>query len=285
MPPDLTRRATLIAAPAVVLTGAAAADPFAELERRSGGRLGVYARGPGFELRHRADERFPMCSTFKALLAACVLARVDAGREDLKSAILIPQEAVLSYAPVAAPAAKSGEPLTVEQLCAAAVSLSDNTAANVLLARIGGPAGLTAWLRDFDHVTRLDRTEPTLNECRPGDPRDTTSPAAMAASLRSVLFGEYLLKRSAALLAGWMIKSDRGLKKLRAGAPTDWVVGDKTGFNGRDTTNDVAFFLPSQGGGPIVIAAYLTRSTLKPSPRQEALFPEIAKIVVGVARG
>ena len=283
MPPDLTRRAALIAAPSVVLTGAATADPFAEIERRSGGRLGVYARGSGFELRHRADERFPMCSTFKALLAACVLARVDAGKEDLKTAILVPQEAVLSYAPVAGPAAKTGEPLTIEQLCAAAVSVSDNTAANLLLARVGGPAALTRWLRGFDPVTRIDRTEPTLNESLAGDPRDTTTPAAMAHSLETLLFGQVLKPASCARLLAWMRACSTGLKKLRAGVPAGWAVADKTGNSGTHTSGDNAVIFP-QGGGRILISAYVAQSTLRDAA-QEALFPEIARIVVAAAHG
>lgn len=282
MPPELTRRAALIAAPAVVLTGAATADPFTEIERRSGGRLGVYARGSGFELRHRADERFPMCSTFKALLAACVLARVDAGKEDLKTAILVPQEAVLSYAPVAALAAKTGEPLTIEQLCAAAVSVSDNTAANLLLARVGGPAALTRWLRTFDPVTRLDRTEPGLNQSLAGDPRDTTTPAAMAKSLDKLLFGPVLKPASRALLLRWMRECSTGLHKLRAGVPAGWSVADKTGNNGSHTSGDNAVIFPP-AGGRILLSAYVTQSTLRDAA-QEALFADIARIVVEASR-
>jgi beta-lactamase class A len=283
MPPDLTRRTGLLAAPALLLTGAAKPAPFEALERLSGGRLGVYARGPGLLMTHRADERFPMCSTFKALLAACVLARADAGREDLKRAILIPVSAVLSHAPVAGPAAKTGEPLTVQALCAAVVSVSDNTAANALLARVGGPAAFTAWLRGFDPVTRLDRTEPALNEALPGDLRDTTTPAAMAASLEAVLFGAVLKPASRALLLRWMTEATTGLNKLRAGLPAGWGAADKTGSNGADTAGDNAV-LTAPGGGRILVSAYVTQSTLR-GAEQEAIFADIARIIVAAYRG
>ena len=283
MRPDPTRRTALLCAPAVVLTGAAAADPFRDLESRSGGRLGVYARGPGFLLRHRADERFPMCSTFKALLAACVLARAGAGREGLTAAVPIPEAALLSYAPVTSPASKAGEPLSVEQLCAAAVSLSDNTAANLLLGRVGGPGGLTRWLRRFDPVTRLDRTEPTLNEALPGDPRDTTSPAAMASSLEALLFGPILKPASRALLLRWMTECSTGLHKLRAGLPPRWGAADKTGNNGMHTSGDNAVLFPPHGGH-ILVSAYVTQSSLR-GDAQEALFADIARIVVAAAHG
>jgi len=158
----------------------------ADIEKASGGRLGVCILDTGSGLRagHRADERFPMCSTFKFLAAAAVLSRVDQGKERLERRIVIGQRDLIPHAPVTGK--HLGEPgLTMAELCEAAVTLSDNPAANLMLASFGGPAGLTRYLRSLgDTQTRLDRNEPGLNESLPGDPRDTTTPAAMLATCR-----------------------------------------------------------------------------------------------------
>lgn len=255
--------------PAEPVPGAGA---FGAIERAVGGRLGVFAldlnRGRG--VGHRAGERFPMCSTFKWLLAAAVLARVDAGAERLERRVVYGRDALLDHAPVTAP--RVGPPgMTVAELCAAAVGLSDNPAANLLLDAVGGPAAVTAFARALgDDVTRLDRREPELNDVPPGDPRDTTSPAAMAGALRGALFDGGLSPRSAGRLADWLIASPTGAKRLRAGWPADWRVGDKTGTGPRGTTNDVAVAWPP-GRGPLLVAAYLTDCAAPLDEREAAL--------------
>lgn len=156
---------------------------FVEIEVRCGGRLGVgiLDTQSGRTAGYRGDERFPMCSTHKALSAAAVLAQVDRGKDRLDRRVHFSAGQVLPYSPVTK-AHAGNEGLTLAAICEAAVTLSDNTAANLMLDAIGGPAGFAAYLRGLgDVVTRLDRTEPTLNEALPGDPRDTTSPLAMAA--------------------------------------------------------------------------------------------------------
>ena len=224
-----------------------------------------------------------MCSSFKYLLASYVMTRAQAGHERLDQMVAIPASALLPYAPVTTPASKEGRPLSVEALCEAATKVSDNTAANLLLARSGGPAALTRWLRAFDRVTRLDRNEPTLNESKPGDPRDTTSPAAIARDLDTLLFGPTLNARHKALLLRWMSECETGLHKLRAGIPAGWSAADKTGNNGRDTSGDVAL-LTTPKGGRIFVACYVTESKLR-GPEQEAIFAEVGRIVSAAAHG
>jgi beta-lactamase class A len=193
----------------------------AGIEAREGGRLGAFARdtGTGSTLEHRADERFPMCSAFKLLAAAAILKRVDAGAERLDRTIAYGPSDLLDYAPVAkAHVAQGG--MTLADLCAAAIDWSDNTAANLILQTIGGPAGFTQFARSLgDKVTRLDRNEPALNAATPGDERDTTSPRAMAEDLRQVLLGDRLSEASRRQLEAWLVDDKVGDKRLRAGLP------------------------------------------------------------------
>jgi len=249
------------------------------LEARSGGRLGVSivdAAG-GLRLRHRADERFAMCSTFKVLAAAAVLARVDDGREKLGRRIAYGKSDLVAYSPATAPNAGTG--MTLDALCEAAVTLSDNTAANLILAQLGGPRGLTAYLRSIgDATTRLDRWEPELNTAIPGDPRDTTTPDAMVETLRSLVLRRALSPASRARLAGWLVDNKTGDARLRAGLPKGWRVGDKTGTGPDETgtSNDVAVVWRPDGR-PALIAAYLTRATVDGDARN-AVLAEVGRI-------
>ncbi len=292
MPPEPTRRTALLAPVGAMLWASAPAQAasgnasraFADLEARSGGRLGVYAHSGRRVLQHRAAERFPMCSSFKMLLAARVLADADRGAISLDEPVAIPRSALLAHAPITRPAAEAGRSLTVEALCAAIVTVSDNTAANLLLARVGGPAGLTRWLRAFDPHTRLDRLEPELNESRIGDPRDTTTPECMARDVETLLTGDVLSKSARAKLLRWMTDCTTGPNKLRAGVPAGWSVADKTGNNGVHTSGDVAL-ITRPDGTRIFVAAYVTQSTLR-GPAQEAIFADVARLVTDrFARG
>ncbi|WP_331327064.1 class A beta-lactamase [Methylobacterium fujisawaense] len=234
---------------------------------------------------YRADARFPMCSTFKALAVAAVLARVDAGRETLDRVVSYGAGDLLSYAPVTRKAleacAGTGR-MSVADLCAATLIWSDNTAANLLLADLGGPEALTAWLRTTgDPVTRLDRTEPTLNTALPGDPRDTTTPDAMRATLGRVLLGTVLSPASRARLEAWMVACETGRKRLRAGLPPGWIAGDKTGSGDNGTVNDVAILRPP-GRAPILAAVYVTESTASPDTCAAA-YAEIGRLIAARA--
>ena len=243
-----------------------------EIERRAGGRLGVVAvdMDTGGRITYRADERFPLCSTFKWLLAAQVLSRVDRGDERLERPVPYGPHDLLEYAPVTREHVRAGA-LSVSALCAAAVQYSDNTAANLLLGTVGGPSRFTTYLRSIgDPVTRLDRIEPELNSATPGDPRDTTTPGAMVDDLRRVLLGNELSGASREQLLGWLLGNTTGAAKLRAGLPPYWRVGDKTGMGANGTTNDVAIVWPARDA-PLLIAAYLTESAAPLSDRNDAL--------------
>jgi beta-lactamase class A len=251
----------------------------AEIEAREGGRLGVFVRdtGTGATIEHRADERFPMCSTFKLLAAAATLKRVDDGAERLDRTIAFGPSELLDYAPVAkAHVAQGG--MTLADLCAAAIDWSDNTAANVVLQAIGGPAGFTQFARSLgDKVTRLDRNEPSLNEAAPGDERDTTTPAAMAEDMRKVLLGDALSDQSRRQLQTWLINDKVGDKRLRAGLPPSWRIGDKTGSGERGSTNTIAIIWPP-GRAPILATVYYTGSSA-PVDARNAIHKEIGALI------
>jgi len=251
------------------------------LETGLGGRVGLMAldTASGRRLSWRDGERFAMCSSFKWLLAASVLSKVEQGTLSPKQVIPYSKADLqgLGLAPTTKAHLKDGA-LPIETLCAAAVEESDNGAANLLLKQVGGPEGLTRYLRGIgDDTTRLDRNEPTLNENRPGDPRDTTTPAAMVKTLRHVLTGDALKPRSREILLGWLRKSETGIKRLRAGLPPDWREGDKTGTGERGATVDNAIIWPP-GRSPILAAAYLSGST-KPVEDREAAMAEMGRMI------
>jgi beta-lactamase class A len=253
------------------LARAAADAPFADIESALGGRVGVSAidTGDGTEMSHRADERFAMCSTFKWVLAAFVLSQVDQDEISLDERLSYGPSDLLDYSPVAKEHVDAGW-LTVDTLCRASVTISDNTAANLLLHRVGGPAELTSFVRQTgDTVTQLDRNEPELNSNLPGDERDTTTPRAMAGSMNRILVGDVLSARSRDMLHQWLKDATTGLERLRAGLPPDWVAGDKTGTGVNGAANDVAIAWPPNGS-PILIAAYLSESDASPAARNAA---------------
>jgi beta-lactamase class A len=251
----------------------------AEIEAREGGRLGVFVRdtGAGATIEHRADERFPMCSTFKLLTAAAALKRVDDGAERLDRTIAYGPNDLLEYAPIAkAHVAEGG--MTLADLCAAAIDWSDNTAANLVLQAIGGPPGFTQFARSLgDKVTRLDRNEPTLNEATPGDERDTTSPRAMAADMQKVLLGDALSDQSRRQLEAWLIDDKVGDKRVRAGLPHSWRIGDKTGSGDHGTANTIAIIRPPDQA-PILAAVYYTESSA-PMDARNAIHKEISSLI------
>jgi beta-lactamase class A len=255
------------------------ADEFSKIENQSGGRLGVAVLDTrtGAQAGHRADERFPMCSTFKLLAAAAILSRVDAGKERLDRRIHFKASDLVVYSPVTQD--RVGDiGITLAELCEAAVTLSDNTAGNLLLANIGGPAGLTSFARTLgDAVTRLDRIEPDLNEALPGDERDTTSPAAMLSNIRAVALGDALSSTSREQLIAWLVGNKTGDTRLRAGLPKSWRVADKTGSGERGTANDAGLAWPP-GRAPVIISVYLT-GTLASAEQRNAAVAAVGRAV------
>ena len=259
-------------------------DRIAATEKRTGGRIGVAAldTGSGKHLDHRSEERFPMCSTFKFLAAAAVLKHVDEGKEKLERFVSYGAKDILEYAPVTKAHLNEGG-LTLGALCAAAIEQSDNTAGNLLLNSVGGPAGLTDFARSIsDKVTRLDRKEPELNSVTPGDERDTTSPAAMCANMQQLVLGNVLSKSSQHQLEDWLQQNETGAQLIRAGVPKTWIVGDKTGRCGNGATNDVAIIRPP-GRAPIVVAIYSINPAGSADDRS-AILAETANVVVDFLR-
>lgn len=265
-----------LALPAAARAEAGRSDAFAarlaEIERGLEARLGVAVldTGSGRRWAHRAGERFPLCSTFKVLAGGAVLARVDAGQESLDRRIRFTADEIVTYSPVTERQA-GGAGMALAALCEAAITRSDNTAGNLLLKTLGGPPGLTAFARAIgDTETRLDRWETALNEATPGDPRDTTTPAAMAGSLRTLVLGNRLSAPSRARLAAWLVANKTGDAKLRAGVPKGWRVGDKTGGGNHGTMNDVAILWPP-GRRPVVVAVYITETEASFETRNAAI--------------
>jgi beta-lactamase class A len=242
-----------------------------ELEAAAQGRLGTHIidTATGQEYGYRADERFMMLSTFKLLACAVVLSRVDAGNELLERRIRYSKQDLVTYSPVTEKYA-DGEGMTLAQLCEATLTTSDNTAANLILASYGGPAAVTAMARKVgDRVTRLDRMETALNVKHQDGVLDTTSPRAMALTMQQVVLGDALSAPSRQLLQQWLLANTTGGKRLKAGLPPDWRIGDKTGTNNTDT-NDIGVVWPPNRK-PWLVTAYLADSQASTGVREATL--------------
>ncbi|PFH29165.1 PEN family class A beta-lactamase, Bcc-type [Burkholderia sp. JKS000303] len=256
----LTVTACASSPPAAAAQGIASATSFAALERAAGGRLGVCAidAASGRRAQYRADERFPFCSTFKTMLSAAVLAQSVERPGLLQQRVTYGQGDLVNYSPVSSKHVGTG--MTVAALCEAAIQYSDNSAANLLMKMIGGPSAVTAYARSIgDDTFRLDRWETELNTALPGDLRDTTTPAAMAASVHVLTLGDALPGVQRAQLVAWLRGNKVGDKRIRAGVPTGWQVADKTGTGDYGTTNDAGVMWPPSGA-PIVLVVYYTQT-------------------------
>lgn len=288
----ISRRALFIGASIAAAMPLARAKPMIDLDRRalvelenkSGGRLGVCIldTATGRHLGHRVDERFAMCSTFKMPLAAAILRQADQGKLSLDTFVPYTEADMVFNAPVTqANLAKGG--MTIAALAEAAQKQSDNPAANLLLKQLGGPQGLTQFFRDLgDDTTRIDRFEPGMNSVKPGDERDTTTPAAMAATAQKILTGDVLKPASRDLLIQWMIDTKTGEKRIRAGLPKDWRAGDKTGTGYDEVSgkcNDIAIAWPP-GNPPLIITAYYNTTGPADDIRDEdqAVLAEVGRI-------
>ena len=285
----LSRRSMLLAGGAVALTGLTGCNEkvqkvigfgqrMIEIVKRHGGRVGVSCVMGNATIHSglniQSDDRFAMCSTFKWLLAAMILAQADQGKLMLSQMVKYGQKDVLDYAPVTKVNVTKGE-MSVVDLCAAAVEQSDNTAANLLLGLIGGPAGLTGFIQSLgDTTTHLDRTEPSLNSNVDKDERDTTTPSSMAGLLQKVYTGSVLKPESLDKLKGWMVGCKTGANRIRAGVPAGYVVGDKTGTGDNGAVNDVAVIWPPEGAqvkGPVFLAIYTSGGTLDAAGREKII--------------
>ncbi|QDQ25975.1 class A beta-lactamase [Chitinimonas arctica] len=279
-----TRRTFLLTAAALPLIGACgsldiAAGPrtataqaqLAQLELAFKGRIGFFAidTGNGSSLGYRADERFPMCSTFKMMLAAAILARSTQTDGLLKQRIQYGQHDLLPHSPITEQHLKDGMP--VADLCAATVQYSDNGAANLLMKILGGPAALTAFAQSIgDHTFRLDRWETELNTAIPGDGRDTTTPAAMGRSLQGLALGNALPPPQREQLQTWLLGNTTGATRIQAGVPAGWRVGDKTGTGSYGTANDIAVLWPAHRA-PVVVTVFTTQKEQHAKARNDVI--------------
>ncbi len=222
-----------------------------EIEAELGGRIGacLLDTATGASYGYRAHERFAMCSTFKVALAGAILGKAEAGTLSLEVA----PESLVSYSPVTGQRTE----MTLGELCEAAVKYSDNTAANLLLDQIGGPGGMTEFFRLLgDGVSRLDRYETELNSNAPGDPRDTTSAAAMSSVLANLLVrGEVLGAGARSKLFGWMADERNARNRIRASVPPEWTAGNKPGTSNNGAVNDIAVLWPP-GREALIISVY-----------------------------
>ncbi|MEV1327969.1 class A beta-lactamase [Micromonospora costi] len=257
------------------------AAEFRRLEAAFDARLGVHAvdTGTGRTVAYRADERFAYASTFKALAAAALLDRTSAGQLD--EVVHYTRDDLLAHSPVTEKHVATG--MSLRDLADAAVRYSDNTAGNLILRRLGGPAGFEESLRDLgDTATDAARFETSLNEGRPGDRRDTTTPRAFATDLRAYAVGDALSREDRDILNGWLRGNTTGDGLIRAGTPRGWVVGDKTGSGGYGARNDIAVLWPPDGA-PIVLAV-MSRRDAKDAPYDDALIAQATRVVVAALR-
>ena len=251
-----------------------------QLESSAGGRLGVSALNTanGKRVNYRSDERFPLCSTFKLILVSAVLEQSALQKGLLERRLRYTQSELLSWAPITKKQVTTG--MTVAELCAAALQYSDNTAANVLMKMIGGPETVTAFARSIgDSQFHLDRWEPELNTAIPGDPRDTSTPAAMAQSLQRVTLGDALGASQRSQLQTWLLGNTTGADKIAAALPAHWMIGDKTGSGDYGTTNDIGVLWPP-GKPPVILTIYLTQREQDAKARNDVV-ASAARIVVG----
>ncbi|MBB4679267.1 beta-lactamase class A [Crossiella cryophila] len=265
---------------------AAAAAPGAtgrlrELERAHGARLGVYGRnlGTGRTVAYRADELFPLCSSWKPLVSAAILRDLDQHGEVLAKRIHYTQADLVTYSPITGTPEHLANGMTIAELSAASICYSDNSAANFLLREIGGPTGITRFCRSIgDHRTRLDRWETELNTAEPWRITDTTSPRAIAGTYRRVLLGDALTAPDRQRVTDWMLANTTSGDRFRAGLPKDWKLADKTGTGSYGTNNDVGIAW-TPAGTPILLAVYTT----KPEQAAKPDSPLVAKAAAVLA--
>lgn len=249
-------------------------DQLAELERRDNVLIGLYASNldSGRRIKHRADQMFAMCSTFKGYAAARVLQMAERGEISLDNRVFVDADALVPNSPVTE--TRAGAEMTLAELCQAALQRSDNTAANLLLKTIGGPAAVTAFARSVgDERTRLDRWEVELNSAIPGDPRDTSTPAALAVGYRAILAGDALSPSQRGLLEDWMRANQTS--SMRAGLPEGWTTADKTGSGDYGSTNDAGIAFGPDGQRLLLVM--MTRSQAH-DPKAENLRPLIGEL-------
>jgi beta-lactamase class A len=249
--------------------------PLVALEKKYKCRLGVYATGNGAIVAYRADERFAFCSTYKGLAVAALLARHPLSYLD--KTVRIERAAVNSISPITQ--RHIGATMPIRELCDAAIRYSDGTAANLLVRDLGGTAALTAYLRSLgDQVSRMDQYEPQLNRNPRDDPRDTTTPRAIATDYQRLVVADALPRDKRALLTDWLKRITTGAQGIRAGVPKGWVVADKTGSGDYGRANDAGIAWTPEGS-PMTIAIMSDRDGYSTEPDRTAI-AAVARYVV-----
>ncbi|WP_320734326.1 MULTISPECIES: carbapenem-hydrolyzing class A beta-lactamase IMI-25 [Enterobacter cloacae complex] len=258
-----------------------AMDEIKKLETGFGGRVGVYAldTGSGKSFSYRANERFPLCSSFKGFLAAAVLKGSQDNQLNINEIVNYNKRSLEPHSPITQKYKENG--MSLGDMAAAALQYSDNGAANIILERyIGGPEGMTNFMRSIgDEDFRLDRWELALNTAIPGDERDTSTPAAVGKSLKNLALGNILNDHEKETYQTWLKGNTTGAARIRASVPSDWVVGDKTGTCGAyGTANDYAVVWP-KNRAPLIISVYTTKSE-KEAKHDEKVIEEASRIAI-----
>ena len=326
--PSFHRRLPLLAASCLALaasTVSAAGDRddaalqarlAALAERARPGTLGIAVLDPdsGASWRVNADRAYPMMSVFKAPLGAAVLERVDRGVLSLdRTVALTPADLRAGPGPMRGELQSGRTEFSVRRLLDAAVSESDNTAADALVKLLGGPAAVTAFLRahgvDGMRVDRDERTlahdidglaaeadAPRANESaaeklarrRRGyagylaDPRDTSTPEAAVTFLRKLWRGELVSRESTALLLEMMTHSPTVPNRLKGGVPAGARLTHKSGtsitFEGVTAAHNDIGVVSWPDGRTVIVAAFLTASPAS-EPERDAIFSTLARDV------
>lgn len=260
--------------------GKSVESQLAQLEASSGGRLGVAAvnTGDNHRIEYRANDYFPMGCTSKVIGVAAILKKSMTDDQLLQKIIKYKRSDLTNWTPITENHLADG--MTIAELCAAAITYSDNTAMNLLTKKLGGPAGLNAFARSInDKHFKLDHWWPDEALASPNSNEDATTPAAMEKSLRTLIFGDVLAKPQREMLITWLKNNVTGDARIRAGVPKDWIVGDKTGsgFN-YGTTNDIAVIWPPKGD-PIVVAMYYSNND-KNAPKRDDVIASATRIII-----
>ncbi|WP_328635959.1 class A beta-lactamase [Streptomyces canus] len=264
-------------------SGSALSKTLQELEKSYDGRIGAVGMdlGTGRTVGYRADERFPFNSMFKVFACAAVLHKARTSDPGLMDKVVRWKPAEMAELTANSPETTeyTDTGMTPAQLCRAGITKSDGFAGNTLLKQISGPRGLTEFFRAAgDGTSRLARPEPWLTEWKPGEKRDTTTPAAAARTFTELTTGKTLHPRDRARLVAWLKASLTGANRIRAGLPKDWTVGDKTGTGGArnyGTANDLAIVWTPRSNAPIVLSVFTNRN-LNNTPHDDKVIASTA---------
>jgi len=253
---------------------------FATLEASSGGRLGVAAIDTAThrEIQYRGDQRFPMGCTSKVMGVAAILKKSMTDSQYLQQNVKYQKKDLVNWTPITEKFLAQG--MTVEALCGAAISYSDNTAMNLLTAKLGGPQGINRFARSIgDSSFKLDHWWPDEANGNLFNLQDSSTPNAMARSLQKIALGDVLALPQREKLLTWLKNNTTGNARIRAGVPKEWVVGDKTGSGYEyGTANDIALIWPPNRA-PIIVAIFYS-STKKDAPKRNDVIASATRILV-----